>query len=40
MVIWFLIGAVVGGGLGWLFDRRFRKDARDTERECETSVST
>ena len=36
---WFILGAVVGGGLGWFYDRRFRKHAEE-EDSCQVNTSS
>ena len=39
-IIWIIVGAIIGGTLGWFFDRRFMKQA-DGEEQCrDETVST
>jgi hypothetical protein len=35
-MVWVIIGGVVGGSLGWLFDRRTRHEPQPETEDCNT----
>jgi len=38
--LWIIFGAIIGGGLGWLFDRRFIKRNNKDEKPQEQQAPT